>query len=93
MTTYTSFILHANAVNEDEDIVAQKEAAIKAAEEKFAVRPLVLRRAGSTILGRYFVGKGGAMKKMLEADLRYCTIWVPPVVLKYNDLDRIVYFL
>ena len=70
MTTYTSFLLHANAVNEDEDIVAQNEDAIKAVEERFAVRPLVLRRAGSNILGRYFVGKGGGMKKTLEADIR-----------------------
>ena len=70
MTTYASFLLYVNAVGEDEDIILARAVEIGAVEAALTVRPLVVRRAGSKVLRRYFVGEKGCLRQELEAELR-----------------------
>lgn len=70
MNTYASFLLHVNAVGEDEDIVLARAAEIEAVEVEKTVEPLVVRRAGSRILRRFFIGKMGHLRQNIEAEMR-----------------------
>ena len=70
MNTYASFLLHVNAVVEDEDIVLARAVAIEAVVGRKTVEPLVVRCAGSRILRRFFIGEKGHLRQSLEAEMR-----------------------